>query len=325
MNGSRRLTPRVAIVVLVGIATVVFETSCNDVRNYSASKDSRRPADYDLNTGFVSESSAGHVPAKPEFQAQARFANYFQTPPAEAKAKAERRIIYEAQVSLVVKKMSETETEIAKLLKQFDGYIADASVDRRQGIALTGRWKVRVPAPQFDDFLEAVSKLGIAENRQQTAQDITEEFVDLEAQITNKKRLEERIVALLKDANGKIKDVIEVERELARVRGEIEQMEGKLRYLTNRSDLTTVSIVAREEENYVPPAAPTFVNRIGQAWSASLGSLRSFGEQLVVVAAAAVPWIVTVGIVLIPAAWYAKRRTAVGDRPTSDESHGANT
>ena len=141
---------------------------------------------------------------------------------------------------------------------------------------------MRVPVNKFDSFLDEVAKLGVAENRTQTAQDVTEEYVDLEAQITNKKRLEERIVALLKDSTGKIKDVIEVEHELARVRGEIEQMEGRLRYLTNRTDFTTVSISAREEENYVPPAAPTFTNRIAQAWTSSIDALRTFGEQMAV-------------------------------------------
>jgi hypothetical protein len=310
-------------IVFLGIATVVSGLSCNDglsrkTANNSRARsiESRGPADEAMSTGFINDAAAGRQPARPKFQAEARFANYFQTPPAEAT----RRIIYEAQVSLVVKKMAETEAEIARLLKQFNGYVADASVDRRQGHELTGRWKVRVPAPQFDAFLEEVSKLGIAENRQQTAQDVTEEFVDLEAQITNKKRLEERIVALLQDASGKIKDVIEVERELARVRGEIEQMEGKLRYLTNRTDLTTVSITAREEENYVPPAAPTFVNRITQAWSSSLTALQTFGEKLVVATVAAAPWVVAFGVVLVPAAWYARRRATTGNRANANQS-----
>ena len=134
----------------------------------------------------------------------------------EAAAEASRRIIYEANIDLVVESMTKTEAEISKLLKQFGGYVGESNLDRRQGEHLVGRWKVRVPAPQFDAFLEAVSKLGVAENRTQTAQDVSEEFVDLEAQITNKKRLEERIIALLKEASGKIKDVIEVEQELAR-------------------------------------------------------------------------------------------------------------
>jgi hypothetical protein len=123
-------------------------------------------------------------------------------------------------------------------------------------------------------------------------------------------------VGLLKEANGKIKDVIEVEHELARVRGEIEQMEGRLRYLANRTELTTITITARQEENYVPPAAPTFANRITQAWHSSLSQLRSFGEELLVATVAAAPWIVAFGVVLVPAAWYVGKRVKAGVRGT---------
>ena len=279
--------------------------SCDEgsgVKSRRAASDSAPAASADM----VNEAAAGFSEFKNKSDAPVRYA-YFQAREKEAT----RRIIYEAEINLVVKNMAETETQISKLLKQFDGYVGESNVDRRQGEHLTGHWKVRVPATQFDSFLEGVSKLGVAESRKQTAQDVTAEFVDLEAQIVNKKRLEERIVALLKDTSGKIKDVIEVEHELARVRGEIEQMEGRLRYLANRTDLTTISIFAREEENYVPPAAPTFANRITQAWDSSLGSLRSFGEQLLLAVVAAFPWVVAFSVVLVPASWFARKRIAM--------------
>lgn len=235
---------------------------------------------------------------------QARFAA-FQPPQI-----ASRRIIFDADIRLVVKKVADAENEINKYLKQVDGYIAEASVDRTQGEELTGHWKVRVPVNKFDSFLDEVAKLGVAENRRQTAQDVTEEYVDLEAQITNKKRLEERIVALLKDATGKIKDVLEVENQLSRVRGEIEQLEGRFRYLTNRTDFTTVSIIAREEENYVPPAAPTFTNRIARAWTGSTLALRTFGEQMAVSAVYIFPWLAVVVAIALPAFFYIRKRAA---------------
>ena len=72
----------------------------------------------------------------------------------------------------------------------------------------------RIPVDRFEAFLEGVARLGVPESRQQTAQDVTEEFVDLNARIANKKRLEERILKLLQDSEGKIKDIIEVEGEL---------------------------------------------------------------------------------------------------------------
>lgn len=306
MKRNRKPLSKSCAVAFVGIAIAFSGLSCGGVHNRRAATETSKSESRAMSTADLDRAGEGYLPAKPEFQSKARFANYFQTPPEEMA----RRIIYEAELSLVVKKMSETEAQIAKLLKQFDGYIADATVDRRQGQELSGRWKVRVPAPQFEEFLDEVSKLGIAESRRQTAQDVTAEFVDLEAQIKNKKKLEERIVALLKDASGKIKDVIEVEGELARVRGEIEQMEGRLRYLANRTDLTTVTIVAREEENYVPPAAPSFMNRIAGAWTSSLSALRTFGENLSVGVVAATPWLVAFGVIIVPAAWYARKRSA---------------
>ena len=224
-------------------------------------------------------------------------------------ASTERRIVYEAQMTLVVDDLPKTEKELTSLVQEQGGYFADASVDRQQGERLSGRWQVRIPVAQFEAFLDAVSKLGVPEVRRQTAQDVTEEFVDLKARIANKKRLEDRIVELLDTNDGKIKDVIEVERELARVRSEIEQMEGRLRYLTDRTEMTTVTITAREERDYVPPKAPTFGSRISGAWSGSLLALRKFGENFVVAIVYLGPWLVIGGVLFVPPVWWIYKRS----------------
>lgn len=229
---------------------------------------------------------------------------------AEDVAATPRKIIYQAAITIVVDDVAQTEKTITELVKQYGGYVADSSVDRQQGEQLWGRWQVRIPVDKFGPFLDAVSKLGIAETRNQTAQDVTEEYVDLEARIANKKKLEARIVELLGTTSDKITDVLEVERELARVRGEIEQMEGRRRYLTNRTELTTVSIIAREEHDYVPPAAPTFRARIQNAWGGTLVALRDFGQDVAVAAVYVFPWAVIFGILLLPPLWIVGRRRA---------------
>jgi uncharacterized coiled-coil protein SlyX len=228
--------------------------------------------------------------------------------PDEAIPAAKRKIIYDTQLTLIVEDISATEQQISDLVKELEGYIAEASVDRTEGENITGRWRLRIPVAKFDAFLAAASKLGVVENRTQTTQDVTEQFVDLEAQIANKKKLEERIVKLLEDTAAQLKDVIEVERELARVRGEVEQMEGRLRYLTNRTDLASVSITARVEKNYVPEAAPELEKRMQTAWEGSLEKLKTFGEQVLVAAVYAAPWMAVVIILLVPACWYISRR-----------------
>ena len=221
---------------------------------------------------------------------------------------AERKIIYTATLNLVVKDFPAAETRIPELVRQFEGYVASASVDRSQGSWLTGRWTVRIPVANYSPFLEEATKLGVAERREQTAEDVTEEYVDLEARIANKQKLEERILALLEEKSGAIKDVIEVERELARVREEVERMQGRLEYLKNRTALTTVTLHVREERDYVPPQAPTFTGRIASVWFGSLEALRKAGEAFVLVVVALFPWAVLAALVLVPFTLLVRRR-----------------
>ncbi|EMB16759.1 hypothetical protein RE6C_02574 [Rhodopirellula europaea 6C] len=141
--------------------------------------------------------------------------------------------------------------------------------------------------------------MGFAESRTEDAQDVTEEFVDVEARIRNNKKLEERIITMLEERTGKLSDVLEIERELSRVREEIERMEGRLRVLSDRSALATITIQCREEKEYVPPAAPTFSSRIQKSWSQSINAMKQTGENIVIAAIAILPWFLVIGVLLL--------------------------
>jgi hypothetical protein len=219
-----------------------------------------------------------------------------------------RKIIYEATLHLVVKDFAAIERELPALVAQFEGYLAEAAVDRTRGSWLSGKWVARIPVAKYGDFVAAVEALGIPERREQTAQDVTEEYVDLEARIANKRKLEERIVGLLDEHSGKIADVIEVERELARVREEIERMQGRLTYLANRTSMTTVTIHIREERDYVPPRAPTFTGRVATVWTTSLETLAETAKVAALVAVAVTPWLLILLAVLIPLTLFIRRR-----------------
>ncbi len=219
-----------------------------------------------------------------------------------------RKIIYNAELSVVVEDISKAEEKLQSYVKEAGGYVAEVNLNRVQGQQLSGRWQVRIPSEKFDTFVEEISRLGTAETRQQSAQDVTEEYIDLEAHIANKKRLEERIADLLDKSNGPIADVIAVERELGRVRGEVEQLEGRLKYLANRSELTTVTISLREEQEYEPEIEPTLGSRITEAWESSLTSLAAFGERFLLATIIAVPWIAVMAVIAVPAYLYASKR-----------------
>jgi hypothetical protein len=225
--------------------------------------------------------------------------------------KVERKIIYEGRVSLVVEEFEEVETAIPDLVKEFEGYLKEANVNRNQGRWRSGRWVARIPSARFGEFLDEVAKLGIPETRGQTAQDVTMEYLDLEARIKTKKELEQRILQLLEDREGKLSDVVEAEKELSRVRSEIESMEGQLRYLQNRTAFSTVTIDVREEQDYIPEAAPDFSGRIGKAWQESLRALKIAGQNLVIAAVAIAPWIIPLalgaGVMVFGARWIRRK------------------
>jgi hypothetical protein len=220
----------------------------------------------------------------------------------------DRKIIYTAEVHLVTEDFERTEAGVPKLIKQHGGYISEGGVQRTYGDGRTGRWVARVPVDRFDAFLDALPTLGVTEHRSQRAVEVTEEFVDLQARIATTRKLEERILKLLEDHTGKIEEMLKVESELSRVRGDAERMEGRLRYLTDRTSMTTVTISAREERDYVPPEAPEFADRVSGGFSDSVVSLAETSQDLVVGLAQAAPWILASLVFVIPAAVFGRRR-----------------
>ena len=224
------------------------------------------------------------------------------------------RIIYTADVTLVVDDFAAAEAAIPALIERLGGYVARADVDRSTGDRLRGTWVARVPVEKYEAFLTGTAGLGVVERQDQQATDVTAEYVDTEARLASRKTLEARLLEILADRPGKLTDVLEVERELARVREEVEQAEGRLRYLANQTAFSTVTLSVREERDYEPPTAPTFGERIARTWAESIDGLASFGRGLVLFAVAAAPWVVVLGLPAVLLLWVIVRRVRRGRR-----------
>jgi hypothetical protein len=112
-----------------------------------------------------------------------------------------------------------------------------------------------VPAERFDEALAGLTPIGKVESVNVSAQDVGEEYVDITARVENAHRLEARLIALLANRTGKLQDVLSVERELARVREEIERYEGRLRYLRTRVATSTLTIAVHERAPIIVPVA----------------------------------------------------------------------
>jgi hypothetical protein len=209
-----------------------------------------------------------------------------------------RKIIYDAQVDLIVESVDPVARKIGTLVQDARGYIAEQNVTGSPGSVRSMRWRFRIPVDTFDSFVESIVALGELERNNRTSQDVTEQYYDIEARIKNKKVEEQTLNKILQERSGKLEDVLKIEIELSRVRGEIEQLEGKIRVLENLSSLATLTLNIREREKFAPPP-PTvadFPTQISRTWDAALLTLVNHGKSLTLWA---VSWVIFVPFLLV--------------------------
>jgi hypothetical protein len=222
-------------------------------------------------------------------------------------ATAGRKIIYTGNIDLVTEDLSALEAKLTQLIAAEKAYIADSERTGSAGAMRRGTWKVRVPVEAYDPFVKGVVALGELVSIKADSQDVSEEFFDLDARQAAKKVEEQRLLKHLTESTGKLEDILAVERELSRVRTEIERMQGRLRALANLTTLATVTITASEIKGYVPPQAPTLGTRIARTFAASVDSLQQFGEGLLIFVVAIVPWLPLIALVVGFFVWIARR------------------
>ena len=163
----------------------------------------------------------------------------------QTRAQSNRKIIRNAELGLEAESPEETQRLITGIAESKNGFVVE-SQQSRSDTRLTTRdvvnMTIRVPADQFQATLDEVRQAaGRVVTEIVKGQDVTEEFIDIEAQIKAKKALEAQFMEIMKRANT-VEDALDVQRQLADVRGEIERIEGRLRFLENQSALSTIQV-----------------------------------------------------------------------------------
>ena len=193
-------------------------------------------------------------------------------------------------------------TGVRRLVTRLGGYVANVTFQGGKDQVPQASLELKVPAERFEELTGGLAPLGRVEFLNVTAEDVGEEFVDLSARAANARRLESRLLDLLGTRTGRLQDVLSVERELARVREEIERMDGRLRYLKTRASTSTLTVTLHEPLPIVGdhPGRNLVLEALRQAWRNFVGvvaaSIASLGYLVPV---AALVW----GLVLAGRRW----------------------
>jgi Domain of unknown function (DUF4349) len=175
-----------------------------------------------------------------------------------------RKVIQNAEMTIVTDKPSEGQQKIGVIAEKHGGFVVVSESKHNdaasQNVASTlVNVVVRVPAQKFQAALDEIRAVGgRILHEKSSGQDVTEEYIDLEARIRTKKALEAQFLEIMKQAR-KISDAMEVQTQLAEVRTEIERLEGRRRFLENQSALSTINITLHTPTQVVAAATRGFV------------------------------------------------------------------
>ena len=189
---------------------------------------------------------------------------------------------------------------VREMARRLGAVVANTEMQTGKDQLHSASIELRLPSSRFDDAVSGLSPIGKLESVNVTVADVGEEYVDVEARMTNARRLEQRLIDLLAHRTGKLADVLSVEHELARVREEIERYEGRLRYLRTRTSISTLTVSVHEPAPLVsPPGQSPIREAFKQAWRNFVDVLAGMISSLGV--------IVPIGVLLGGLVWVGRR------------------
>jgi len=188
----------------------------------------------------------------------------------------DRKIVKTGSMTLEVEDIAETMDEVAEIADELNGYIVSSyKYEYERGVS--GHIIIRVPFEKFEEAFERLRQLATAVPYETTtAEDVTEEYVDLEAQLHNLQATEAQYLALMEKAEN-VEEMLKVQKELSNVRGEIEQIEGRMKYLEQTSETSLIEVDLQETKGLAEPWSAS------AAFQSAVRGLTTFGRGLATV------------------------------------------
>lgn len=185
------------------------------------------------------------------------------------------KIIKTANINFRVEDYSKSRAAIERIVRASGGYISSEN-EQKNSYSINNSMVIRIPNSGFDSLVERLSSVAMEVNSKTvSAEDVTAQFVDIQARLKTKKEIESRYIDLLDKAN-KISDILEIEEKIREIREEIEAKEGQLKYLGDQVAYSTVHLDFYQTFEYQPSDKPGFFNRLGSAFGSGWKGLLEF-------------------------------------------------
>jgi len=187
----------------------------------------------------------------------------------------DRKIVRTGSITMEVNDISKSQADIAEIAGQYQGYVVSSNLNTDKERP-SGFISFRIPADKFNDALAKLRALAVKVTYENTnSQDVTEQYTDLKAQLSNYEATEAQYLELLKKADN-VKDMLEVQRELSNVRGNIERIKGRMQYLERTSDTSLIEVSLTKS---IPIGESTW--DISGVLKGAVDGLIAFGKVLV--------------------------------------------
>jgi Domain of unknown function (DUF4349) len=173
---------------------------------------------------------------------------------ATASSSVNRKLIRNAEVDLEIGSFNDAVQKITALTNEEHGYVATTSSEKQANGKLKGEIVAKVLPENLDRFLQKIRGLGELKNQTLGTEDVTKAYFDTESRLKNARVMEQRLIDMLKKKSDDINDLLQVEKELGRVREQIEQMQGELKYWDAQVQFATVTISLSEKDMEEPAA-----------------------------------------------------------------------
>lgn len=207
-----------------------------------------------------------------------------------------RMIIKSGTMNIETEKYDESANQIADYVKKAGGFITNSSSSVNGSGKKQGSLTIRINSDKYDQMVKDMNNFGKILNSQINGNDVTSEYIDLQARLTTQGELEKRLLTLLNEKTARLTDVVDVEQKLSNVREEIEKIQGRMKFLKNQTEFSTLTVSIYEPSLMTTSSGGGFFYELGQGVSRGLKGFTEILSGIITIAIALLPILVILAV-----------------------------